>query len=92
MTQAVADKATVPIHYTARLAKLRLNLTDEERAELDALAEELTEGDDAAIERGKSNLTASRRWSGARTASPRSRPTSSSISSAVARRWPAARA
>ena len=24
MTQAVADKATVPIHYTARLAKLRL--------------------------------------------------------------------
>ena len=35
MTQAVADKATVPIHYTARLAKLRLDLTDEERAELD---------------------------------------------------------
>ena len=31
MTQAVADKATVPIHYTARLAKLRLNLTDEDR-------------------------------------------------------------
>ena len=57
MTQAVADKATVPIHYTARLAKLRLNLTDEERVELDALAEELTEGDDAAIERGKSKLT-----------------------------------
>jgi type I restriction enzyme, R subunit len=57
MTQAVADKATLPIHYTARLAKLRLNLTDEERAELDVLAEELTEGDDAAIERGKSNLT-----------------------------------
>ena len=56
MTQAVADKATVPIHYTARLAKLRLNLSDEERAELDALAEELTEGDEAAIERGKSNL------------------------------------
>jgi type I restriction enzyme R subunit len=57
MTQAVADKATVPIHYTARLAKLRLNLTDEERDQLDALAEELTEGDDAAVERGKSNLT-----------------------------------
>ena len=57
MTQAVADKATVPIHYTARLAKLRLNLTDEEREELDALAEELTEGDDAAIERNKGNLT-----------------------------------
>jgi type I restriction enzyme R subunit len=57
MTQAVADKATVPIHYAARLAKLRLNLTDEERDELDALAEELTEGDDAAVERGKSNLT-----------------------------------
>jgi type I restriction enzyme R subunit len=57
MTQAVADKATVPIHYTARLAKLRLNLTDEERAELDALAEELTEGDEAAIEREKSKLS-----------------------------------
>ena len=57
MTQAVADKATVPIHYAARLAKLRLNLTDEERDELDALAEELTEGDDTAVERGKSNLT-----------------------------------
>ncbi|WP_315767718.1 type I restriction endonuclease subunit R [Bradyrhizobium sp. SZCCHNR2012] len=57
MTQAVADKATVPIHYTARLAKLRLNLTDEEREELDALAEELTEGDDAAIERNKGNLS-----------------------------------
>lgn len=56
MTQAVADKATVPIHYTARLAKLRLNLTDEERDELDSLAEELTEGDEAAVERGKSNL------------------------------------
>ncbi len=56
MTQAVADKATVPIHYTARLAKLRLNLSEEERAELDALAEELTEGDEAAIERGKSKL------------------------------------
>lgn len=57
MTQAVADHATVPIHYTARLAKLRLDLTDEERAELDALAEELTEGDEAAIERGKGKLT-----------------------------------
>lgn len=57
MTQAVADKATVPIHYAARLAKLRLDLTDEERDELDALAEELTEGDEAAVERNKSNLT-----------------------------------
>lgn len=57
MTQAVADKATVPIHYTARLAKLRLHLSDEERAELDALAEELTEGDEAANERGKGKLT-----------------------------------
>lgn len=44
MTQAVADKATVPIHYTARLAKLRLELTEDEREELDALAEELSEG------------------------------------------------
>jgi type I restriction enzyme R subunit len=57
MTQAVADKATVPIHYTARLAKLRLDLTDDERAELDALAEELSEGDDAAVEREKGKLS-----------------------------------
>jgi len=57
MTQAVADHATVPIHYAARLARLRLDLSDEERAELDALAEELTEGDEAAIERGKGKLT-----------------------------------
>ena len=28
MTQAVADHATVPIHYAARLAKLRLDLSD----------------------------------------------------------------
>jgi type I restriction enzyme R subunit len=57
MTQAVADKATVPIHYTARLAKLRLKLSEEERAELDALAEELAEGDDAAVEREKGKLS-----------------------------------
>jgi type I restriction enzyme, R subunit len=57
MTQAVADHATVPIHYAARLAKLRLDLSDEERAELDLLAEELTEGDEAAVERGKGKLT-----------------------------------
>jgi type I restriction enzyme R subunit len=57
MTQAVADHATVPIHYTARLAKLRLDLSDEERVELDALAEELTEGDEATVERNKSKLT-----------------------------------
>ncbi len=57
MTQAVADKATVPIHYTARLVKLRLELTDEERQELDALVEELSEGDDAAVEREKGRLS-----------------------------------
>ncbi len=57
MTQAVADHATVPIHYAARLAKLRLDLSHEEREELDALAEELTEGDEAAVERGKGKLT-----------------------------------
>lgn len=56
MAQSVADHATVPIHYTARMAKLRLDLSDEERAELDALAEELTEGDDASVERNKGKL------------------------------------
>ncbi len=57
MTQAVTDKATVPIHYTARLAKLRLELNEAEREELDALAEELAEGDDAAVEREKGRLS-----------------------------------
>jgi type I restriction enzyme R subunit len=57
ISQAVADKATVPIHYTARLAKLHLRLSDEEREQMDALAEELTEGDETAVERGKGKLT-----------------------------------
>lgn len=57
MTQAVKDKATVPIHYTARLAKLHLALTDEDRTQLDTLAEELAEGEDAAVERIKGKLT-----------------------------------
>ncbi|BAK84650.1 type I restriction endonuclease subunit R [Komagataeibacter medellinensis] len=56
MTQAVTDKATVPIHYTARLAKLRLELSENEREELDALAEELSEGDEAAVEHEKGKL------------------------------------
>jgi type I restriction enzyme, R subunit len=56
MTRAVQDKATVPIHYTARLARLQLALDDGERAQLDALAEELAEGDDASVERIKGKL------------------------------------
>jgi type I restriction enzyme, R subunit len=56
MTRAVQDNATVPIHYTARLARLHLALDDAERAQLDDLAEELAEGDDAAVERIKRRL------------------------------------
>jgi type I restriction enzyme, R subunit len=56
MAQSVADHATVPLHYTARLAKLKLNLSDEDRGELDALAEELSEGDERAAERAKGKL------------------------------------
>ena len=56
MSQAVADKATVPIHYTARLIKLHLRLSAEEREQMDALADELTEGDELAVERGKGKL------------------------------------
>jgi type I restriction enzyme R subunit len=56
MAAAVTDKATVPIHYTARLARLHLKLSEEERAQLDALSDELTEGDSAATERQKSRL------------------------------------
>jgi type I restriction enzyme, R subunit len=56
MTRAVADKATVPIHYTARLAKLRLELSADDRMQLDTLAEDLAEGDDAAVERIKGKL------------------------------------
>jgi type I restriction enzyme R subunit len=57
MSQAVADKATVPIHYTARLAKLHLRLSDDEREQMDALAEQLMEGDETAVERGKGKLS-----------------------------------
>lgn len=58
MTQSVTDKATVPIHYTARLARLQLHLDDDERAQLDALADELVEGDDtASAERIKGRLS-----------------------------------
>ncbi|WP_316171513.1 MULTISPECIES: type I restriction endonuclease subunit R [unclassified Bradyrhizobium] len=56
MTRAVHDHATVPIHYTARLARLHLALDEAERAQLDILAEELSEGDDAAVERIKGKL------------------------------------
>ena len=56
MSQAVADKATVPIYYTARLVKLHLRLSADEREQMDALAEELTEGDEIAVERGKGKL------------------------------------
>ena len=56
MTRAVRDHATVPIHYTARLARLHLALDESERAQLDTLAEELSEGDDAAVERTKGKL------------------------------------
>jgi type I restriction enzyme R subunit len=49
MTQSVIDRATVPIHYSARLAKLQLKLGEAQREELDALAEELTEGSDARV-------------------------------------------
>jgi type I restriction enzyme, R subunit len=57
MSRAVADKATVPIYYTARLVKLHLRLSSEEREQMDVLAEEVTEGDEIAVERGKGRLT-----------------------------------
>ncbi|MGO9428616.1 type I restriction endonuclease subunit R [Rhodoblastus sp.] len=57
MAQSVADHATVPLHYTARLVKLHLRLSDEERAQLDAYGEEYAEGDEAAVERLKGKLT-----------------------------------
>ena len=56
MTRAVKDKATVPIHYTARLARLHLNMSEDDRKQLDALAEELAEGDDVSVERIKGKL------------------------------------
>jgi type I restriction enzyme R subunit len=57
MSQAVADNATVPIHYAARLVKLHLKLSADEREQMDALAEELAEGDETAIERSKGKLS-----------------------------------
>ncbi len=53
MRQSVADGATVPIHYTARLARLHYDLSESERAELDELGELLSEGDGAAKEAEK---------------------------------------
>ncbi len=44
VTQAVEDKATVPIFYEARLAKIALK--EEERPKIDSDFEELTEGEE----------------------------------------------
>src|SRR5262249_32812040 len=56
MRQGGAGKPTVPIHYTAHLIKWHLRLSAEEREQMDALADESTEGDELAVERGKGNL------------------------------------
>jgi type I restriction enzyme R subunit len=64
MRQSVADGATVPIHYTARLARLHFDLNDVERAELDDLGEALAEGG-AAIEAEKAKLSRLDRFIGA---------------------------
>ena len=56
MRQSVADGATVPIHYSARLARLHYDLTDAEREELDELGEQLGNGDGASIEAEKTKL------------------------------------
>ena len=56
MRQSVADGATVPIHYGARLARLHYDLSDAERAELDELGEQLGSGDGAALEAEKVKL------------------------------------
>ena len=55
--QAVADKATVPIYYESRIAKLSLNAA--ELPKLDAEFEEITEGEeDASREKLKSKWAA----------------------------------
>ncbi len=92
MSQAVADRATVPIYYTARLVKLDLKLSAEERAQMDALAEEVTEGDEIAVERARASSPGLKKWSAHRIALRKSRPISSSISSSAAKPWRAARA
>lgn len=46
ITRAVADHATVPIYYEARLAKI--GLVESERPKIDAEFEELTEGEEVA--------------------------------------------
>ena len=56
MRQSVADGATVPILYTARLVRLHFDLSNTERAEIDDLGESLTQGDGAAIEARKAKL------------------------------------
>lgn len=46
VTQAVEDKATVPIYYEARLAKISLN--EKEKPKIDPEFEDLTEGEEIA--------------------------------------------
>jgi len=63
--RAVADKATVPIYYESRLARLELN--ESERPRIDPDFEEATEGEEVERkEKLKTKVGAARshRWSG----------------------------
>ena len=62
--QAVADKATVPIYYESRLAKLELD--PEQRSQIDEQVDELTEDQEESVrERTKSQWAALERLVGA---------------------------
>ena len=88
--RAVEDKATVPIYYESRLAKLTIE--ESERPKIDPEFEEATEGEE--ISRKESSRQNGRNWkrsSGRVSAWDRLRRISSHISITASKRWTARR-
>ena len=88
--RAVEDKATVPIYYESRLAKLAIE--ESERPKIDPEFEEATEGEE--ISRKEKLKTNGRNWkrsSGRMSVWDRLRRISSRISRTASKRWTARR-
>ena len=88
--RAVEDKATVPIYYESRLAKLAIE--ESERPKIDPEFEEATEGEEISRkERLKTNGRNWKRSSGRMSVWDRLRRISSRISRTASKRWTARR-
>ena len=88
--RAVADKATVPIYYESRIAKLGLNTA--ELPQLDAEFEEITEGEELTHkEKLKTKWAALEALVGRSERISSSPPISCSISRSASKRWTARR-